>query len=264
MTMPSRKTPCALSVVLMQLLWATPAAAALYPQPPAATGFTVTGFVQAMTLDNPADVLSGGTVTVNGTKVVIPRNTIAILSASNVSWQELWAFAPCPWGLPPGAGPAGQALPTGACTAGGNGATGLALADVYVDPATGARTVPLTTNEVTIVGNRIGNGTADPDYVAGLVYMAQQALNLGAGVINYIDYATGTLHVGGPMGAPSPRDTLVQINDPVGRFGRVMSPDPRWTADTDNPTIHSKTAYPMCIPPAVPPAAPTPGRAAPP
>ncbi|HET9595037.1 MAG TPA: hypothetical protein VFP65_05635 [Anaeromyxobacteraceae bacterium] len=259
--MRSRTKAFALLTMLAPFLWSGSASAALYPQPPATSAFTITGFIQTMTLDNPADVLSGGTVTVNGVKVTIPRNTIVIMSASNISWQEVWAYAPCPWGLTTKL--AGQALPVGACATAGNGQTGLALTDSFVDPATGAVTKPLTTNEVTIMGNRIGNGTADPDHVAGLVYMAQHALNLGSGIINYIDYATGTLHVGGAPGAAGPRDTLIQINDPVGRYGRVMSPDPRFTSDTDNPTIHAKTGYPMCIPRAIPPAAVLPGVAPP-
>jgi hypothetical protein len=254
---------CALFTFMAQLLWSGPAVAAIDAQPPAVSGFTMTGFIQAMTLHDPSDVLSGGTVTVNGIEVAIPRNTVVIMSATNMTWQELWAFSPCPWGIAAGSGPAGgQVLPATACTAGGssgNGQTGLALSDFFTDPSTGAVARPLTTYEITILGNRIGDGTAAPDHVAGLVYMAQHALNIGSGFINYIDYATGTLHVGGPRGAPSPRDTLLQINDPVGRFGRVMSPDARWTADTDSPTIHAKTGYPMCIPRAVPPAAVLPG-----
>src|SRR5689334_15736488 len=113
--MRSRITTSGLLITLSQLLWAGPAAAATYAQPPAVSGFTITGFVQAMTLDNPADVLSGGTVTVNGLRVTIPRNTVIVMSASNVTWQELWAFAPCPWGLPLGTGPAAQYVPFGSC-----------------------------------------------------------------------------------------------------------------------------------------------------
>ncbi len=247
--------------LLAQLLlfWSGWAAAALHDQPPADSPFNMTGFIQAATLDNPADVLSGGSVTVNGTHIVIPRNTIVIMSASNISWQEVFAFAPCPWGLAAGTGPtSGQALPAGAC-ADGNGQSGLALADTFTDPATGAPTQPLTTYEVTIAGNRIVDPADGKDkYVAGLVYMAQHALNLGQGMINFIDYATGTLHVGCPnLGAACAPGVgaRVQINDPVGRFGRVVSPDPRFTADTDNPTIRAKTGYPMCIPRTAPPAA---------
>jgi len=36
--------------------------------------------------------------------------------------------------------------------------------------------------------------------------------------------------------------------DPAGRYGRVASPDPRFTVDGDNPTIRSETGYPMCLP----------------
>jgi hypothetical protein len=232
-------------LVMSQLPWPGPAAAAQYPQPPAVSAFNMTGFIQAMTLDNPADVLSGGTVTVNGTKITIPKNTIVVMSATNLTWQELWAYAPCPWGL------ASNPSPVLFACANGNGQTGLAMSDR--DPTGKA---PLTTYEVTVMGNRIGNGTGGVDYVGAIVYMAQHALNLGQGFINYIDYATGTLHVGGAPGVRNDAiDTLVQLNDPAGRFGRVMSPDARFTADTDNPTIRGKTGYPMCVPRATPPAA---------
>jgi hypothetical protein len=233
-----------LLIAIMIQVWLTGSAlAATYPQPPADSPFTLVGFIQAATLDNPSDVLSGGTVTVNGTTVVIPKNTIVVVSATNISWQELWSLAPCPWGL----GHAVEAPGTnGICP--GNGLTGLALSDV--DPGTGAK--PLTTFEINIMGNRIVDPKDGQDkYVAGLVYLAQQSLNLGQGVINYIDYATATLHVGCPtLGQPCPagQGARIQINDPVGRYGRPMSPDPRFTGDTDNPTITSQTAYPMCIP----------------
>ena len=244
--MRSRMTTFALLTIATQLLWTGWAGAAQYPQPPAVSPFNTTGFIQAATLDNPADVLSGGTVTVNGTKITIPRNIVVVMSATNLTWQELWAYAPCPWGL------ASNPSPVLFACANGNGQTGLAMSDK--DPATGK--VPLTTYEITIMGNRIGNGTADPDYVGAIAYLAQHALNLGTGFINHIDYATGTLHVGGVPGVRNDaRDTLVQINDPAGRFGRVMSPDARFTADTDNPTIRARTGYPMCIPRDVPPAA---------
>jgi hypothetical protein len=232
------KPMCLLLIAIVTQFWVAGSAwAAVYPQPPADSPFTMVGFIQAATLDNPSDVLSGGTVTVNGTTVVIPKNTIVVVSATNISWQELWSLAPCPWGL----GHAVEAAGTnGTCA--GNGLTGLALSDV--DPVTGAK--PLTTFEINITGNRIAD-----TYVAGLVYLAQQSLNLGQGVINYIDLSTATMHLGcSPLGTPCPagKGARVQINDPVGRYGRPMSPDPRFTGDTDNPTISSQTAYPMCIP----------------
>ena len=42
--------------------------------------------------------------------------------------------------------------------------------------------------------------------------------------------------------------TKVQINDPFGRFWRAQSPDARFSVDDQNPTIHSGTGYPVCVP----------------
>jgi K319-like protein len=245
-----------LTQLMTPMIWSGPAGAATYPQPPAVSPFNTTGFIQAATLDNGTDVLSGGTVTVNGTKITIPRNTVVIMSASNISWQEVWALAPCPWGLPTGTVALDPVTfvkiqkPTcsdGTGTSTGNGQSGLALADRDLSGKP-----PLTTYEITIMGNRVVDPADGKDkYVAGIVYMAQQSLNLGQGIVNYIDYATGTMHVGCPTlgtACAAGVGARVQLNDPVGRFGRPMSPDPRWTADTDNPTIRAKTGYPMCIP----------------
>src|SRR3954447_25891213 len=87
-------------------------------------------------------------------------------------------------------------------------------------------------------------------------------------MISCIDYATGELQVGGApqaMGAPCPAlipgVTRVRMNDPIGRYGikhgapgdpeaDVWEPgfDGHFTADTDNPTMHSALGYPICIP----------------
>lgn len=191
------------------------------PIPPS-TQFDITGFLQEATVTNAGDAHSGGTLRVNGHTVTVPRETIVILPANALTWQELFAKAPAPY--------------TGV-------ATGMALADL---PA------PLTTYEVHVVGNRVGD-----TYIAGLINISQQDLNSGAGFINFINYATGELRVGGQIvvdGAGSPTlsatnpGTRVRINDPVGRYGRVMSPDVRFTVDPDNPTIMASTGYPMCLP----------------
>ncbi|MFP5212450.1 MAG: hypothetical protein ACLGPL_03645, partial [Acidobacteriota bacterium] len=42
--------------------------------------------------------------------------------------------------------------------------------------------------------------------------------------------------------------TIVEINDPVGRYGWTHSPDQRWSADTSNPTVTTANGYPMCLP----------------
>ena len=81
--------------------------------------------------------------------------------------------------------------------------------------------------------------------IAGLLYASQQSLNGSTGVITGIDYATGNLQVDtGDAAKPA----IVQINDPKGRFGRAQSPDPRFSVDDANPTIHAGTGYPMCVP----------------
>ncbi|HSM86283.1 MAG TPA: hypothetical protein VLT16_09035 [Candidatus Limnocylindrales bacterium] len=184
---------------------------------PASTQFDITGFIQSATLGGAgtgsgAGAHMGGVITVNGHVVIVPSETIVILPANALTWQELFAQAPAPY--------------TGV-------ATGMALADV---PA------PMTTYEAHIIGNRVGD-----TYIAGLVYISQHALNTGAGFINFIDYSTGEMRVGGAIGS-STTGTRVRLNDPLGRYGRIMSPDPRFTVDADNPTIASATGFPMCIP----------------
>ena len=99
----------------------------------------------------------------------------------------------------------------------------------------------MATYQVHVVGNKVGGV-----YIAGLITIAQDALNSGAGYINFIDYATGEIFVGGV--GPTRNGARVKINDPVGRFGRISTPDQRFTVDSDNPTIKSETGFPMCIP----------------
>ena len=94
--------------------------------------------------------------------------------------------------------------------------------------------------EMRAVGNIVGNRR-----IAGLLYASQQSLGTSTGVITGIDYGTGNLLV--DTGAAA-NPAIVQINDPNGRFGRAQSPDPRFSVDDANPTIHAGTGYPMCVP----------------
>jgi hypothetical protein len=183
----------------------------------ASTQFDITGFLQEATLDPScaASAHCGGTLKVNGHIVTVPKETIVILPANALTWQELFAQAPAPY--------------TGV-------ATGMAIADL---PA------PLTTYEVHVVGNRVIGAT--DQYIAGLIDIAQNGLNSGAGFINYMDYGLGEMRVGGVLGDPT-TGTRVRLNDPAGRFGRVMTPDQRFTVDADNPTIQAGTGFPMCFP----------------
>lgn len=210
-----------LSVLFIGLLAMAGTAVGQLPMP-ASTQFDITGFIQEATLDSTctANAHCGGTIMVNGHTVIVPKETIVILPANALTWQEIFAQAPAPYGLltnPP--------------------SSGLAMADL---PA------PLTTYEAQVVGNRVITGGGD-NYIAGLIYISQQGLNTGSGFINFINYATGEMRVGGVLGNPA-SGARVRINDPVGRYGRVISPDPRFTVDPDNPTIASATGFPMCLP----------------
>ncbi|MFI5173607.1 MAG: hypothetical protein ACHQKY_02030, partial [Terriglobia bacterium] len=109
---------------------------------PATTQFDITGFLQEATLATPGDAHSGGTLKVNGHLVTVPRETIVVLPANQLTWQELYAQAPAPYT---------------------NVATGMAMADLPT---------PLTQYEVEVVGNRQGD-----TYIAGLIYISQQTLN---------------------------------------------------------------------------------------
>ena len=213
-----------LLLIILPLGWLGQAMAQI-PTGGTPSQFDLVGFLQEATLNGPnATATTGGKLKVNGHVVVVPDNTIVILPANALTWQELFAQAPPPY--------------TGI-------ATGMALTDT---PA------PLTTYEVHVIGNRVGD-----TYIAGLIYLSQQSLNNGAGFINYIDYAKGEMYVGGTLNldaAGVARNTLdaanpgtrVRINDPGGKYGRAASPDQRFTLDADNPTIRSVTGFPMCLP----------------
>ena len=96
----------------------------------ASTQFDITGHIQVATLGGPgsgngAGAHQGGSIKVNGHVITIPSETIVILPANALTWAELFAFSPAPYG------PA---------------QTGLALADT---PA------PLTAYQAHVVGNRV-------------------------------------------------------------------------------------------------------------
>jgi hypothetical protein len=190
---------------------------------PASTQFDMTGFLQEATLGGAgtgagAGALQGGSLKVNGHTVIVPSNTIVILPASAYTWAELFSLSPAPYT---------------------NVATGLAMNDVPT---------PLTTWEVHVVGNRVLGGAGGADvYIAGLVDIHQASLSSGSGFINFMDYATGEMRVGGVLNDPN-TGARVRLSDPVGRFGRIMSADARFAVDDANPTMTAGTGFPMCFP----------------
>lgn len=251
----------AVAIVLFATLAAGTARAQL-PIPPSSQ-FDITGFIQEATLGAGLSGLNvgagaaahqGGILKVNGQTIIVPSETIVILPASALTWQELFAQAPAPWGIPGTTTPGGGvAFNTAVSAAAAAPTTGMASADCAVAPvATGCPAAPLTTYEARVVGNRVLGGSGGADvYVAGLVYVSQHALNSGQGFINFIDYANAELRVGGVLNSAT-TGTRVRINDPVvgttGRYSKGLSPDVRFTVDQDNPTIAAGTGFPMCLP----------------
>lgn len=238
------------------------------PPPVVPTQFDVVGYIQKASIEPsvcaPSDPrLAGGKVTVNGIEIIIPCNTILQMPATSLTWAELFDPSLVPANTTPST-------------------SGLALADKgltqgFPEP-TQPGSLPLPAYEIHIQGNIVKD-----KHIAGLVFISQQSLNVGQGYIKSIDYKTGELCVASGMPAGglegqtevSPAclspNARVRINDSVGRFGlKHGGPgclqlqgedrcdveeshfDPRFTADTDNPTIHASTGFPMCIPRAFP------------
>lgn len=251
----------------------------LTPPPAVPTQFNIIGYIQSAVVDPTVcpgwtsglldHRLYGGKVTVNGIEVIIPCNTILQMPATTLTWAELFD---------PLLAPVGTVADT----------SGLALADKVMTPGSTVPalpgSLPLPAYEIHIQGNIVKDSTTgDAKHIAGLVFISQQSLNMGQGYIKSIDYATGELCVSaglpangllGQIGA-SPAclvpDARVRINDGIGRFGlkhggpgclnlpladrcdvEESHYDPRFSADTDNPTIHASTGFPMCIPRAYP------------
>ena len=239
--MRSRRRGLILTLIIGLLGWA-----AVKPQAQVTTLQTVSpfddvGFIQAATLVPAADKFSGGgTITVNGIVMTVPTNTILQMPAFALTWQEVFEQAPAAYQR---RDLTGLLLPTTQ--------SGLAMADAVPGPVGTPPTTPLTTYEVHVQGNRVGD-----QYIVGLMFIAQQSLNSGAGFINFIDYANGEMRVGGTIGNPT-TGARVRLNDPLGKFGMKNSARPnaltdnhddRFTMDEDNPTVRSETAYPMCLP----------------
>ena len=235
--------------------------------------FDLTGYLERAAVDpamcpNLDPRLWGGSATINGQDVIIPCNTILQMPAFSTTWSDLFALAPADLLATPNTGTPSSTWQSGLALGDTLKAGALGLLDTPWTAPAGRPTsysARLPAHEFHVVGNVVGG-----QYIAGLVFISQQSLNAGQGVISCIDYATGELQVGGamqPHGAPCPAPdgtfTRVRMNDPVGRFGiihggpnsapgtvDVVEPgyDSRFTADTENPTMHSSVGYPICIP----------------
>ena len=202
----------------------SPNAITIGPATPAGSPvpFDITGAIQSLTVYSPGNPYSGGSIVVNGITVIIPANLVVTLPAAYKTVGQIFMESPV------------------------GGQSGLAL----TDPSP-----PIAAYEAGIAGN-IVNGV----YLAGLVSIAPQSLNTANGFIRSINHATGVMCVGGSPGPCAATDARVMINDPDGRFGLAngvgskASPDKRFGVDSDNPTIHAASGYPMCVPRVAPPA----------
>jgi K319-like protein len=229
MTTRKLRTALAISFLLVCLIAATNLWGQLGNNTPNAP-FDMIGFIQDAKLasgcDPVATPLCGGTITVNGITITVPANTILQMPATGISWGELFSMNPM--------GVAGE--------------TGLAMLDTTpVVDTTG--TVPpgfRPTYEAHVQGNIVNQ-----QYIAGLIFLSQQSLNSGQGWIDNIQYPSapgGVTEIRVSNGLANGNTIRLKINTPNGRYGPVFSPDPRFTADEDNPTIAAESGYPMCLP----------------
>ena len=198
----------------------------IFPAQSAPVMAPIAGEIERISLDDPADVWSGGRIVVGGDNVVIPRNLLIDLPANRLTLQQIFAQAPP------------------ACLA--NGETGLAKADRCNIDATGGL--------ATIFANRTNGG----DVIAGDVRISKSVESV-TGVVTYINYADGYFRLNGIPG-DNATGVMVRVNDPSGRHtiqqglgcapgnAENCSADTRFAIDSTNYTFAFATGYPPCIP----------------
>ncbi len=190
--------------------------------------FALVGPIEKFTLNGASDpacapaspALRAGHMTVHGIDVLLPCNLIIQFPATFLTPADVFRLNP-----------------TGAAE------SGLALADAAK---------PVAAFEGDVIGN-IVDVAGTPTHVAGLVKISQHSLAAGAGYITAIDLVAREMRVGPkPAGTVGPTDGRVRINDATGRYDHHAAVPPgidtRFTVDTENPTIHALTGFPMCLP----------------
>ncbi|KZV98165.1 hypothetical protein EXIGLDRAFT_832424 [Exidia glandulosa HHB12029] len=187
------------------------ASATPIPIPYDPSPLTMYGQLLDATLDDPTNILSGGTMLVNNQRIIVPKNTVVGLPSINVPWAELFHEVNGTW-IPD--------LPNWG--AGGTGVLGW---------------------EVSVVGNRV-NG----QYIAGIIYLFQELLQLTSGFVTSINYTDGTFFIGGSGANPDTGAIKAYLSDPDGVFGLPHGEFPLWTTDTENPSVSAETGFPMCLP----------------
>jgi hypothetical protein len=224
--MDPRLKLCIVLVLAAGLLWTTGVSAQTVLNSDVPPGFGQAGYIQGATAT---------TLTMNGVPMIVPANTVVQFPANTLTWPDL--FNPA-MSAPVGGSPA-PTIPAGK--------SGLAILD---NPSMIRGISPYLPYNAIVLGNIDVAGKVAPkgSYVVGLILPIGQDLgNGGQGFITFIDYAKGRFEVGGTVGVAN-TGTVIEINDPTGRYGLAHSPDPRWSVDNENPTIASGNGYPMCIP----------------
>lgn len=190
-----------------------------------ATQAPITGEIERLTLDNPNDVWSGGTIVVGGQNVIIPRNLLIDYPANRLTLQQTFAQAPS------------------ACL--NRAESGLAKADVC------------NTGKVGGIATIHANRTSAGNVIAGDIFF-QKGIESVRGVVTYMNRTDGYFRMNGVANDPN-TGVMVRLNDPAGRQtvqqglgcapGSInCSADPRFTLDPDNYTNVFSTGFPLCIP----------------
>lgn len=190
-----------------------------------ATSAPITGEIERLTLTNPNDVWSGGTIVVGGQNIIIPRNLLIDFPANRLTLQQTFAQAPQE------------------CLS--RAESGLAKADICNTSKVGGI--------ATVHANRTSNGNV----IAGDIFF-QKGIESVKGVVTYINYTDGYFRINGITNDAN-TGVMVRLNDPESRHtiqqgvgcapgSPNCSPDPRFTLDPDNYTNVFATGMPSCIP----------------
>ncbi|MGB7921921.1 MAG: hypothetical protein WCF57_01620 [Pyrinomonadaceae bacterium] len=200
-------------------------ASQLRAQAQTATQAPITGEIERLTLDNPNDVWSGGTIVVGGQNVIIPRNLLIDYPANRLTLQQTFAQAPS------------------GCL--NRAESGLAKADVC------------NTSKVGGIATIHANRTSAGNTIAGDIFI-QKGIETVKGVVTYMNRTDGYFRMNGVLNDPN-TGVMVRLNDPGSRHTLQQglgcapgsfncSPDPRFTLDPDNYTNVFSTGIPVCIP----------------
>jgi hypothetical protein len=244
MNMPNKRSLAKLLIIASSVtLWVGVHITRVDAQTPTAS-FALIGHIEELTVANPNDALSKGTLKVNGITVTLPKNLLIKFPGQYLTISDIFRGRKPITSRPP--------LPAAVVRAAPKTSSGIALKD---PPAAAGQPRFIAPFEVEVLGNITfpdGDTTKPEEYVAGWVAIAQIPLNTGAGYIKRIDAATGAIFVGPKSG---PEMATVRINDPTGMYGKPNSEkgagdvmDERFAVDPGNAPVTAQTGFPMCLP----------------